>query len=182
MNNIEISPKAIGGQSFLYGVMVKTAEDWIKDELPHREYVVGAKFLAALLIMISTNLESSEDGAEEAVASFAIDLYLNRKVVLEDGNSFVFPEWESDVSDFDRDLGDVGMFAVFSSMGFKLGFDPIANSKLIYPYRPLILKSAREGYLLTTPQAQDYYAKAKGLLNKNPGFVELVEALCDAIS
>ena len=82
MNNIEISPKAIGGQSFLYGVLVKTAEDWIKDELPHREYVVGAKFLAALLIMISTNLESSGDGAEEAVASFAIDLYLNRKVVM----------------------------------------------------------------------------------------------------
>lgn len=180
-DSIDISPKVIQEQSFNYGVLVKAIEDWARKYMPQRESIAGAKFLMGALAMISSNIEGNSPEDNEAIASFALSLYLNRKVVLEDGNSFAFPEWEKDVSPFDRDLGDLGMFAVFSSMGFKLGFDPIENSKLIYPYRPLILNSAREGYLLATPVAQAAYDKTIDFFRDDKDFTSLYEAICDAL-
>ena len=180
-DQIEVDPKLMMVQSMHFGSLVKVIEDWQNETLPELKQYTQAKFVMAALSMMVGNLPSNISGLDpNIICNMIIDLFSTRQIKVE-GGAFICPEWEEDVSLFDRDMGDLGMFCVFSCIGFHMGFDSIEIAEMIYPYRPLVLEYAKKGYEQQDDNAKDSYQRMKDYFFTNPNNAPLFQAICNLI-
>lgn len=180
-NSIEISPEMIASESIRFGALIKVIEDWQNQEVRETAKYTQAKFVMASLAVLSGNIPEEAGVTPDQIANLILELFSNRRIDIDETYHFAFPVWEEDVSLFDRDLGDMGLFTVFSALGFHLGFDAIEIAETIYPYRPLVLQYAREGYLQGSEKAIEAYGKMKDYYLTNPNVKELFIAVCNVV-
>lgn len=177
-NMIKVDPKTIQLESIRFGTLVKVIVEWAASN--NDKVDRNAAVIMASMAMLSGNLPENSGVTGENLANIVIELYFNRGVQAE-GSSFIFPQWEKGVDDFDKELGDLGMFTIHSCIGFHLGYDSIEQSVLIYPYRPLILQYAREGYDQLSDAAKAQYKSMYQYFLTNDGAKDLYKAICDVV-
>ena len=180
-NNIEITPQLIDRESLRFGALVKVIEDWQNIHAASRRHIVGAKFVMATLAMLAGNAPKGAGDILDSLSTASLELYVKRELHFENGSIFAFPKWKEDVTPFNRDLGDMGLFSVFASIGFHMNFDIFAIDDAIFPYRDLVLSSATEGYLLGSEASLAVYEEMKKFYSTNPNAEALFEAICVAL-
>lgn len=171
-DTIELTPQIVGEQSLRFGALIKAIEDWETSKGLNNE---GAKFVLASMAMIAANIPQDQQDIMENIPAILIDLYVKRKAVFPNGLKFAFPFWEADVSRFERNLADFGLFTVFVSLGFRMGFDAIAIADEIYQRRPQVQQYARLGYLQTSVESQKAYELMKSFFASNPMNLEIYQ-------
>ena len=176
---IEISAKSISFEAVRYGAMVRVIQDWAEES--HLEKNEDASIILASLILLSGCLPDDSGVSNEDLSALVLDLYSNRGIEIEDGPSFKFPTWEVDIPPFHKQLCAFGMFTVHSCLGFRYGYDAIVESKLIYPYRSLILLAVLEGFANETEEAKYEYVKMKEYLAADDTTALFYKAVINAV-
>ena len=175
----QINPEIMQREALRFGALVRVVYDLIDGE--ETEMKDNARILMASMALLSANLPEESEATNEDLANVIIELFFARSISTNDGHSYVFEPWDGEMTPFERELGDFATFTVHSVIGFHMGYDSIEESKLIYPFRDLILSFAKEGYKQNTLRAKDHYEEMKEFFTTNPDAELLFQAICDVI-